>query len=156
MESIVHITSASDFLGTVLSSITHPVLLNVVIVYSEPDFGDMAHGFFCTMRPPPCYSHYLWISLNSAQRSQRQFEVFREIHHVRDFRLVLCVDVFDRILEPAIKMLEGVVKEEMEKGGLDYLPCEPLIISERRAPRNRHTDPNEAWPQHMPVPPSAL
>ena len=80
-------SSASDFLRTVLSSITHSALLDVVIVYLEPDFGDMAHDFFCTTRPQPCYTRFLWMHLNSAQRCQRQFEVFHKMHNVREFRL---------------------------------------------------------------------
>ena len=59
------------------------------------------------------------MNLFSFQLSQRQFEVVRKMHAVRDFRLVFCADVPDCVVEPAIKLLEDLVKEEKEKGGLD-------------------------------------
>ena len=94
--------------------------------------------------------------MGSAENSQQQFEVFRTIHNIRDFRLVLCADVPDCIVDPAVEVLECLVKEEKNKGGLDYLLHEPLIISERRTPRTRCTDPHVAWSLEMPVYPSAL
>ena len=95
------------------------------------------------------------MTIGMAQRCQQQFEVFKEMHNVRNFRLVLCADVFDCMVESAMKMLEDLVKEEKEKGGLDYLFYEPLIISERRTLRTR-TNCHAGCSVDMPVCASAL
>ena len=73
-------------------------------------------------------------------RYSRQFELVREISKVRDFQLVLCADVFGGAVEYSVFELTQTVEGEKARGGLDYLRCEPLIISERRAPRSRHLD----------------
>ena len=62
-----------------------------------------------------------------------QFKVLSEVYKVREFRLILCADVHDRIVERAVGVLERIVKTEKENGRLDYLPCGPLIISEVRS-----------------------
>ena len=90
------------------------------------------------------------------QRCQQQFEVFHKIHNVRDFRLMLCADVFDCMVEETVKTLKRFVKEEKERGGLNYLLHEPLIISERRTPRTRCADYYAGWSADWPVPASAL
>ena len=133
--------TASDFLKTVLSSITSPALLDVVIVYRELDFGDALHFLSCKTPGPPYFRHKLSMEMEiRPHERENQFKVFRDMHNARDFRLVLCADVLDCIVEPAVQVLEHVVGEEKEKGGLDYLRYEPLIISERRTARTRCTD----------------
>ena len=139
-----------------LSSITHPALLDVVIVYREVEFGGMAHEIFCTNPGPPDFRHCLRMSVGMHQRCQQQFEVFHKMHNVRDFRLVLCADVFDCMVEEAVKTLKCFVKKEKKKGGLNYLLHEPLIISERRAPRTRCTDYYPGYSPNCPVIASAL
>jgi len=59
------------------------------------------------------------------------------MHNTMDFRLVLCADVSDHMVEYAIKRLEHTVKAEK---GLGHLLFEPLIIAERRTLRTRRTD----------------
>ena len=66
---------------------------------------------------------------------------------VREFRLVLCSDVLlllasfrHRAAEEARRALEQIVKAERMNGGFDYLPREPLIISELRYCRTRDVD----------------
>jgi hypothetical protein len=58
------------------------------------------------------------------------------MHSVRDFRLVLCVDVLDSMMPQALQLLESIVEQQ----GLFYLPCEPSVICERRMLRTRATD----------------
>ena len=139
--------TASYSLRTALSSIASPAPLDVVIVYREVDFGDTLHSVYCKGPRPPCFHHHrlkknpsIW-----CEDPLDEFELFREMHRVRDFRLVLCADVFDCIVEPAIKALEHVVKKEKERGGLDYLFFEPLVISERRTPPTRCSDLHAGW-----------
>ena len=61
---------------------------------------------------------------------------------MRDFRLVLCADVFDCMAVDCLERLERVVKAEEGKGGLGFLLQEPLIIFERRTLRTRYIDQN--------------
>ena len=53
---------------------------------------------------------------------------------------MLCADVLDYAIEDTVRALESIVGEERMNGRLDYLPCEPLIISEMRTLRTRSTD----------------
>ena len=80
------------------------------------------------------------IEAENVQHSRRRFKVFRQMYRVREFRLVLCVDVLDCVVEDAMWALENIVEVERESGRLDYLVCEPLIISEMRVPRTRPVD----------------
>ena len=144
---------ASGFLKTVLSSITSPAPLDVVIVYCAFDLGHISHDLFCTEPGPPHFRHCsmrIAASICPEDR-QQQFKVLREMQSVRDFRLVLCADVFDCIVEPAIRELEYAVKKER---GPDYLLRKPLVISERRTPRTRCSDWSAGW--SLPVYASAL
>ena len=76
---------------------------------------------------------------------EKQFRVFREVRSVRAFRLVLCADVSDCMVERAMKILEGVVEAEKVKEGLGNL-CEPLIRTTRYGDFQigRH----ERWPSY--------
>jgi len=98
---------------TILSSVTSPVPVDVVIIYQDIYFEI----------PFMLY--------------QRRLEVSHKIHSTRGFRLVLCADVCDRVVERAIQWLEDFVKAGRMKGGLSRFPYKPLIISERRLLRTR-------------------
>ena len=69
---------------------------------------------------------------------EHQFEVLREVHHARDFRLVLCVDVFDCMVEYGVEKLGHYTR-----AGL--LPHGTLIVSERRSVRTRFGNHNPGW-----------
>jgi len=126
--------TASGFLGTILSSATSPAPLDLVVIYGDSDFGVMSGHFRCKPNPD-CSCHVSAETRKYRTRViQKQFRVFREVHSVRAFRLVLCADVFDCMVERAMKTLGGVVEAERVEGGLGNL-CEPLIISERRSLR---------------------
>ena len=106
----------------------------------------MEHGYDCDISRPPHFRHRLRSELGFyPEQRQKAFEIFREIHGVRDFRLVLCADVFGCMMESAVQILKYIVREEREKGGLDYLSYEPLVISERRTPRTRCSDDRIGW-----------
>jgi hypothetical protein len=76
---------------------------------------------------------------------QKRFEMFHEMYMARGFRLVLCAGVHDCVVERAIQALECIVEAEKGDGGLDYLLCEPSVISEMRSPRTRVGDPHVGW-----------
>ena len=63
---------------------------------------------------------------------RRLFEVFREMYTVREFRLVLCADVWDRLKEFTMERLKRAVAVEKAAKRLDYLPSEPLVICSPR------------------------
>ena len=74
-----------------------------------------------------------WISLRSywrfdASRHYMEFSVFREAQKVRDFRFVLCADVWDRAGEYSVRVLKGAVAVEDVKGMFDNFPSEPMVI----------------------------
>ena len=54
--------------------------------------------------------------------------MFREIHRVRDFRLVLCADVWYRAVEYSVRVLiEAVAAERAERGFDTFFP-EPSVV----------------------------
>ena len=121
--------AASDFLGAVLSTTVPSLPLDVVIAYEDRD-----HGLF--LREPRHIR--VWHRCDPASdEHSKLFKVFREMHEVRSFRLVLCADVFGCVQMRSVRVLEQIVAIERKRGGLDYLQREPSIISEVRAPHPR-------------------
>ena len=148
--------TASDFLKTVLSSVTSPRPLDVVIIYRDDD----------CVYPPPCWECNLEpLRLHLCSQKiidrltlyhQRQLRVFREIHSVRDFRLVLCADISESSVGDVMKTLEDLVKAREVEGGLDRLLYKPLIVFERRVLRTRSTDHNPGFSGRWSILASAL
>jgi hypothetical protein len=146
----------SDFLKTMLSSITPSVPLDVVIVYQDLEVCGMRGHILCRDLEPFRFCHssqekwnkdawyYLW-----------QLETFREIYKTRKFRLVLCADVPDFMAKYAVEILQRIVEAGKVMGGLFHLH-EPLIISERRMPFTRYNDCAPGWTREWYVPASAL
>ena len=83
------------------------------------------------------------------RRHQQQLRMFHEMYNAWDFRLVLCADVSDGMMEQAIEMLEEIAE-------MVQLPREPLIVSERRTLRTRSADRNAGFSGQCPVDASAL
>jgi len=132
--------TASNFFITILSSVTSPAPLDFVVIYRDFDFDFYTDSFI--IESEPAYHYDSPSSRESGRRAlfhQKLFRVFREMQGATDFRLVLCVDVFDSVVEYATQTLESLVKAEEAKGGLDHR-CKPLIISERRTIRTRPMD----------------
>lgn len=115
-----------NFLRNVLSTITSPPPLNVVIIYQHHDIGYIV---WC----PPEPAFFVGPSLGwwgeYAWHHQRRFKELRDMHMARAFRLVLRVDDHDCNTEAVVRELEDAVSVERARGGFDYLPCEPLIVS---------------------------
>ena len=78
------------------------------------------------------------------------------MHSVRLFQLVLCVDVFDCMVEDGVEKLGHAVKAERVTGGLDYLFQEPLIIFEKRSLCTRFIDQSAGWSVTQAIHASAL
>lgn len=146
--------SAAGFLKTVLSTITSPSSLNVVITYDSFDVGRVMRY---SLNPVRVEGGPIGRSAESAFYHSARFKVFGEMYQMRKFRLVLCADVFECIAEYAKQTLEGIVAEERKNGGLDYLTgCEPLITSERRSLQTRLTDGCVGRSGKLPIIASAL
>lgn len=64
------------------------------------------------------------------------FKVLQRVHEVRSFRLVFCLEIWDRDLEDAMKRLKGYIDAEEAVGGLRFFRCPPVIISDNRAKRS--------------------
>jgi len=148
--------AAFDFFKTVLPSITSSTLLEVVVIYKEFDFSNMPHCSRCDSAAVRSCRNWPMPRVSEDLRFQHQFRVFREMHSARAFRLVLCVDVFDCMVEDGIEALGRAVKAEGVTGGLDCLFQEPLITFERRSLRSRFFDQSAGWSMTRAIYGSAL
>ena len=131
-DSIVHASdAASIFFQTVLSTIASSLPLDIVVIYRDVDLNFLA----------PSWSEPEYVfpkgSAKSVVGHRKRFKVFSEMYGAHEFRLVLCANVPSCIAKRAVRALKRVVEAERTGGRLDYLLCEPLIISELRAPRTR-------------------
>lgn len=123
--------TASDFLKTVLSTVTSPLPIDIVITYQDTDVDLTVWPW---ERPYRVRSSLPEQMAENGIHHQERFRVFSEMYRVRKFRLVLCANVLYFIAERAMRVLEGIVEVERRKGRLDYLPCKPVITSEIRSP----------------------
>ena len=129
-DSIVHASdAASIFFQTVLSTITSSLPIDIVVIYRDIDLN-----FFVSPRTEFEYASPER-SAKTAVDHRKRFKVFNEMYGAREFRLVLCANVPNSIAKHSMRVLKRVVEAERTSGRLDYLPYEPLIISELRAPR---------------------
>lgn len=110
-----------------LSTITSPLPLDIVIIHTESEVGDPVRN---ESRGP------IRVDKVSAElrkffvrQHEKLFEVFREMHSVREFRLVLRAEVLDRTEKHALATLNRMVEEEGKGGGLDYFKHRPLVTS---------------------------
>ena len=97
------------FLRNLLPTITSPVFSDVVIILREGTIQDMVfiqHVVFSTMR---------------------------SLYEVKPFRLVFSLEIWEGDKENIVEMLKRCIDVETAKGGLDFLPCPPVIVSNTRA-----------------------
>jgi len=90
-------------------TITSPAFSEVVIVLGDGAINDT--WFF---------QHWL-------------FDVVRTMHEVKPFRLVFCLEVWEGVREYTVGRLKRHINAEAAEGGLDFLPCPPVITSNTRA-----------------------
>lgn len=126
--------AASGFLTTVLSTITSPRPLDVIIIHREYQVG--RYGWDRETN---------WVGPLSAEQAaemvrehSERFTVFREMYGGRKFRLVLCADVLDSNEKYATETLERIVEAERKRKGFDFFLGKVLIIADRRSPRIRY------------------
>ena len=104
MEAIVRHVETTGFLRDLLPTITSPVFSDIVIVVQGRIIQNL-HSF----------RHIL-------------FEMMKDLYEVKPFRLVFCLEVWDGDREDAVKRLKEYIDEEAAKGGLEFVPCPPLIV----------------------------
>ena len=116
---------AFGFLETVLSTVTSPLPLDLLIGYGTCEVRCHMPRYARVWRTPP--------SERAAEALVHlgPFKVFSELFMVRKFRLVLYADV-QGMYPDATRALECIVESEKMNGGFDYLPCDPFIIPEMR------------------------
>jgi hypothetical protein len=154
--SITDAEDASGFLQTVLSTITSPLSLDVVIIYRESELG--CHKWDrMTASAGPRYHYPVEKAPIDPHHSER-FAVFREMHSVRKFRLVLCADVHACAEEYAVEMLERIraVGTKEWHWGFESFLRRTLVISDRRLPRIRFRGTAAGDPPKRPIFASAL
>jgi len=90
----------------------------VIVVYRDYDICGVRPGRVSgTFAPTQYHMH---------------FEVFRKLHEVWRFQLVLCADVWDCIATYAMRKLEQAIAAERAGMGFDDFFREPLVISRPR------------------------
>ena len=122
---------ASDLLKHVLSTITSPTFFEIVVVYRDYNFCGVETMEYPT-QPPVCTTSRADRAMGIRQHLP-EFDVFREIHKVRNFRLVLCADVRVCAGEYPVRVLEEGVATEREKGEFEDSFPETLVIHSPRA-----------------------
>lgn len=58
------------------------------------------------------------------------FGVLRGMYEVKSFRLVFCLEVLDGDREETTRALKRRIGVEEVRGGLEFLPCPPDIVSD--------------------------
>ena len=111
-------------LRNTLSTITSPKFSEVTVVYREPDFN-IAYGLL----PPVRFN-----SREEVPSSNRMvFEMLRKMQEIRDFKPVLCANVWGHLEEFVVRELEWLVDTVWAEGGRDMVSSRPLVISSPRA-----------------------
>lgn len=98
----------SSLLKHVFSTITPPppTFSEVTLVYRDYDFIEVLAARF------PLYQVTRGERAKETLRRREHFKIFREIHKLRHFRSVLCVDVWYRVREYAVWALKGAIAAE--------------------------------------------
>ena len=111
-ESVVAVDANS--LRAMLSTITSPHPLDIVIIYSHSDVRSMA---YCNrLEPTGVVDSSTEERGEGVQDHQRRFRLLRGVCTVREFRLVFCANARGYFAEISVHMLERLVKMEKAKG----------------------------------------
>ena len=114
---------ASRLFKFALSSIQSPVFFQVNVLYQSPDLPG---------RDDPeswNYPHNTTEAekLEGALWHHKRFELFREMHKVQNFQLVLRAHELGDTEEYVVQILKEVVAAEKARGGFDDQFPEPLV-----------------------------
>ena len=136
--------AASRLLKHALSTITSPAFSEVTVVYRDYDF--------CGVESEQ-YPNWPAGREEEALQHSSQFEVFREMRKMRDFRLVLCADVWHRVGEHPVQVLKEAVVAEKARRGFDLCFPEPSVVWYQQESRTGLSEelysvrPRTPWPE---------
>ena len=114
-----------SFFEHTLSTITSVMFSEVTILYQDYDFRGIRSAWNSYW--PPFHE------MTQAERAEetswhhKLFGVYREVHKVRDFSLVLCADVWSPAVDYSVRMLEEAIATEKEGGGFDSSFPQPSV-----------------------------
>jgi len=118
--------SASIFLKHVVSTVTSPRYLEVMIVHREEDFHGITSRRY---QGQPSLSEVSEADrAEEALKHHRRFEVLREVRRARDFQPVLCAKVCGSVGDYSVRMLKEAVADEKSKGGFKDFRSQPVVI----------------------------
>ena len=126
-------------LARALSTIASPVFSDVTVLYRDYDIRG-AYSPHPNVHPPQKMSQAELA--REAKLHLARFGMYRAMHEVRDFRLVLCADVWDGVGEYAVRMLKEAVVAEKVARGFDTFP-EPEVTYSPRLSRPMPPPPPE-------------
>lgn len=106
--------TASEFLNYALSTIKSLVSYRVLLMYQEHDFCGVGTRLRSGM--PHLYDMSPAQRREEALQHHRRFELLREMHKVRGFRLELCANVWEAVGEYTVQALREAVATEGENG----------------------------------------
>ena len=108
-----------------LSTIKSPAFSQVTVLHRGIDFHAIVDRY------PSAGTVFGWTSpsreVEEASQHRKRFQLLREIRKVRNFRLVLHVNVQETVGEYAVRMLKEAVAVEKASGGFDAFFPEPLV-----------------------------
>ena len=124
---------ATSLLTYALSTITSSVFSYITVFYRDYATTSTYSSWPGQSIPELPYENGIetWIA-EEASRHDRRFGLFRTLHKVRDFRLVLCADVWNGAGEFSEQMLKKAVAAEKAERGFDGIFPEPLVTHNLR------------------------
>ena len=123
---------AARLLTYALSTITSPVFTEVTALYREYHFCGVELPW---SDRPRLRRRTLAEKAEEASWHSRWFEAFQRMHKVRDFRLVLCADVWEEVGEYSVRSLKEAVAGEEARRGFDLNFPKPAVIYKPQASR---------------------
>ena len=130
-----------------LSTITSPVFSEVIVSYRAFDFRGAKSPWsdqpLCPFLPAEIAMEASW--------HEQLFEMFRTMHKVRDFQLVLCADVWDGARGYTVRLLKQAVAAEEAGRGFDGIFPEPPVICSLRGFRQEIMDLRDGYPGPFPL-----
>ena len=124
-----------NFLTHALSTITSPVFSEVIIFYRDYNFYGVGNQTLWYLFPRVPWPMSEGEVEEQVLRHHMQFELFHKMHRIRGFRVVLCADVWYRVVKYTVGVLKRVIAVEKVKEGFDGHFSEPLVVyTPRRSP----------------------
>jgi hypothetical protein len=117
--------NASKLYTYLLSTIQSPAFSKVEVVYLGSDFRAIGAGrqpLMARLRQPSQDEE-----VEEASQHRKRFELLREMHKVRGFRLVLYAYVWESDAEYVVQLLREAVAAEKARGGFNDLFPEPSV-----------------------------